>query len=1089
MSTELGFKILDCYVGAEEELSSFSKNHLDAYFIEINPKQLSELCKFEQDILRYFSFAEYPNFLDLDSEFRVLTTSTVNPEVQSLISDYEGNWDNSKYVKEIKSFLEQDKTHRNKLLSYIDDFTLLPDTHLDEVDEFINSHLSTMAKVILSIRERDGNFVLREAECIFRWESWKHLSWILRDVRDNEGKWMMVDKSKFFNSVELTIPSNFLEGFLRYLIVVTKLDFEDNVYLLTNSPSFNQEVKLVDLTNNEELNEFNSAKVEMESLFAVDWKEGKTTVPVNSKILNSKRYVSTEILDSKRYVSTKLGFKILDCYVGAEEELSSFNKNHLDAYFTGINPKQLSELCKFEQDILRYFSFAEYPNFLDLDSEFRVLTTSTVNPEVQSLISDYEGNWDNSKYVKEIKSFLEQDKTHRNKLLSYIDDFTLLPDTHLDEVDEFINSHLSTMAKVILSIRERDGNFVLREAECIFRWESWKHLSWILRDVRDNEGKWMMVDKSKFFDIVVDKSKFFNSVELTIPSNFLEGFLRYLIVVTKLDFEDNVYLLTNSPSFNQEVKLVDLTNNEELNEFNSAKVEMESLFAVDWKEGKTTLISRPKILISRPKIGPKISVQQREQSKTSQDFVDSSRRTLKEVVSQIDRIKTKIGGWDESKLDSDLKLEIDRKKLNQDRENLNSERSKLDSDRSKLDDERSKLNSDRENLDDERLELDSTMSKLNDDRKNLDDERSKLNSDRENLDDERLELDSTMSKLNDDRKNLDDERSKLNSDRENLDDERLELKQGKESLSKDWIKLKKEQDRFKQEKEKLSQAQKEYRESLIKEQTQLESFQAQVDRNRENLTKSRSELDSTMSKLNDDRKNLDDERSKLNSDRENLDDERLELDSARSKLDDERSKLNSDRENLDDERLELDSARSKLDDERSKLNSDRENLDDERLELDSARSKLDDERSKLNQDRKNLNSDRENLDDERLELDSARSKLDDERSKLNQDRKNLNSDRENLDDERLELDSARSKLDDERSKLNQDRKNLNSDRENLDDERLELDSARSKLDDERSKLNSDRENLDDERLELDSARSKLDDERSKLGKPRRKNLR
>ena len=64
----------------------------------------------------------------------------------------------------------------------------------------------------------------------------------------------------------------------------------------------------------------------------------------------------------------------------------------------------------------------------------------------------------------------------------------------------------------------------------------------------------MMVDKPKFFDIVVDKSKFFNSVELTIPSNFLEGFLRYLIVVTKLDFEDNVYLLTNSPSFNQEVK-------------------------------------------------------------------------------------------------------------------------------------------------------------------------------------------------------------------------------------------------------------------------------------------------------------------------------------------------------------------------------------------------------------------------------------------------------------------------------------------------------------------------------------------------------
>ena len=243
---------------------------------EISLKESSKLNDWEKDYLRHFMIFHCSGYLKLDSKFLVIN----NEKILALADTYSEKNINVKYVKEIKSFLEQEKMERGKLLPYINDFTLLPDTHLDEVDEFINSHLSTMAKVILSIRERDGNFVLREAECIFRWESWNYLAWVLRDVRDNKGKWKIPRNTSWVSDTHnLYVSRTVLSDFLRILMVANKLEFEDTVYVLEK----NLQAKLVRETRDKKLNKL--AKVKIDDLY--DWNLNilvKTQVSKDSKL-------------------------------------------------------------------------------------------------------------------------------------------------------------------------------------------------------------------------------------------------------------------------------------------------------------------------------------------------------------------------------------------------------------------------------------------------------------------------------------------------------------------------------------------------------------------------------------------------------------------------------------------------------------------------------------------------------------------------------------------------------------------------------------------------------------------------------------
>ena len=360
---ESDFKIADHHIDIHKKLPELYQRDFFIRLREINLnlKQGNELSELEKNFLRYYIFSSYSNlnFLNLNSKFRVLTTSAINLEIQPLISDYEKGWDNSKYVAEVRSFLGEEQAERDKLLPYMEDFTILPDEHLGEVDEFINSHLSTMAKVILSIRERGGNFVLKEAECIFRWEAWRHMAWILRDVRENPGKWTVVEEWNPLDSVRLIISRNFLKQFLKYQIYVTKLGFEDNVYLLTNSSSFiGKDVKLVDSTDDEELNEFNHIKFEIKSLFEAGWEEAKILPTLETTFTESRLdsdqqekqlEPSQEVYwDVKKDTLIKNRLRLINEQTELDEDIRKHNNDKLEL---DDNKKSLvKEQAKFEQD-------------------------------------------------------------------------------------------------------------------------------------------------------------------------------------------------------------------------------------------------------------------------------------------------------------------------------------------------------------------------------------------------------------------------------------------------------------------------------------------------------------------------------------------------------------------------------------------------------------------------------------------------------------------------------------------------------------------------------------------------------------------
>lgn len=116
-----------------------------------------------------------------------------------------------------------------------------------------------MAKVILSIRKRNLTFVTKEAECISRWESWRYMIWVLRDVRENPKKWKVYSSpnvSWISDTNNPYVARTVLGSFLRILMVANKLEFEDTVYVLKH----NLQAELIHETGDRELNKLSNTR-------------------------------------------------------------------------------------------------------------------------------------------------------------------------------------------------------------------------------------------------------------------------------------------------------------------------------------------------------------------------------------------------------------------------------------------------------------------------------------------------------------------------------------------------------------------------------------------------------------------------------------------------------------------------------------------------------------------------------------------------------------------------------------------------------------------------------------------------------------